>query len=122
MPIVDTLVATLLFSNGAVGSLVQADSGHTPLTSKFSFQVMDGIRTAHLHHRLMSTTMWDGDRALRHDDGEETGMIEESRAFLAAIRNHTPPPVGVRDGLRATVVLLRAFESMSTRQPRDIRL
>lgn len=122
LEIVDTLVATLLFDNGAVGTLVQADAGHTPLTSKFSFQVMDGTRTAHLHNRLMSVTLWDGVRATRHDEKEEVGMLEESRAFLAAIRDHTPPPVGVREGLRATVVLLRAFEAISTRQPRDIRL
>jgi predicted dehydrogenase len=119
--IVDTLVATIQFANGTIGSLVQGDSGHVPHLSKFSFQAMDGKRTAHLHNRLLSATLWDGEREIRHEDRTETGILEENRAFLEALREQREPPVGVRDGLRATILLLRALDSIATNTPQTIR-
>jgi predicted dehydrogenase len=120
--ITDTLVATLQFANGAVGTLVQADSGHTPFLSKLSFQVFDGERSAHLHNRLKSVMLWDGEQAISHEDSEEVGMLEESRAFVKAVRELSEPPTGVKDGVRATVVLLRAIESMITNRPQAIHV
>jgi predicted dehydrogenase len=120
--ITDTLVATLQFANGSIGTLVQADSGHTPFLSKLSFQVLDGERSAHLHNRLKSVMLWDGDQAISHEDSEELGMLEESRAFLKAVQELSDPPTSVKDGVRATVVLLRAIESMITNRPQAIRV
>jgi predicted dehydrogenase len=120
--IVDTVTATLRFANGAVGSIVQADSGHPPLVSKLSFQLFDGERTAHLHNRLKSVTLWDGAAETRFDEEEETGLLEEDRAFVEALQRGVPPPTGVRDGLRATVVLLRALDSLNSHLPEAIVL
>jgi len=120
--IFDTLVATIQFENGAVGSLVQADSGHTPFLSKFSFQLFDGVRSAHLHNRLKSLTLWDGVRMEQCEAPQETGMIGETRAFIRAIRENTPPPTTVRDGVRATLVLLAAMEASRTQTPQIIHL
>jgi predicted dehydrogenase len=121
-PITDTLVATIHFTNGAVGSLVQGDAGRLPVLSKFSFQSMDGIRTAHLYNRLMTAILWDGNQSHRYDADHEEGMMEENRAFMKTLQERTPPPVGVRDGVRATLVLLRAIESLTTHKPEPIRL
>jgi predicted dehydrogenase len=121
-PITDTLLATIRFANGAVGSLVQADAGHFPVLSKFSFQVMDGVRTAHLYNRLMTAVLWDGKQSQRYDTDREEGMMEENRAFLTALQERTPPPLGVRDGVRATLVILRAIESLTTHKPQTIQL
>jgi myo-inositol 2-dehydrogenase / D-chiro-inositol 1-dehydrogenase len=120
--ITDTLLATIQFANGAVGSLVQGDAGRIPLLSKFSFQVMDGVRTAHLYNRLMTAVFWDGKQSHRYDVDHEEGMMEENRAFLTALKERTTPPVGVRDGVRATLVLLRAIESLTTHKPQTIRM
>lgn len=120
--IVDTLAATIAFANGAVGSLVQADSGHTPFVSKLSFQLLDGTRTAHIHDRLKSVTMWDGERETRYGEVEETGIVEENRAFLRALVTGSPTPTSVRDGIRATVVLLRALDSLARHRPEAIAL
>ena len=120
--ITDTLLTTIQFANGAVGSLAQGDAGHSPVLSKFSFQVMDGVRTAHLYNRLMTAVLWDGKQSHRYDTESEEGMLEENRAFLQAVQERTPPSVGVRDGVRATLVLLRALEALRTHKPQTIRL
>jgi predicted dehydrogenase len=120
--ITDTLLATIQFANGAVGTLLQADAGPFPSLSKFSFQVMDGVRTGHLYNRLMTAVLWDGRVSIRHDADHEEGMMEENRAFMSALQQRIPPPVGVRDGLRATIVLLRAIESLTTHKPQTITL
>ncbi len=120
--ITDTLLATIQFANGAVGSLAQADAGRFPVLSKFSFQLMDGVRTAHLYNRLMTAVLWDGKQSHRFDTDHEEGMLEENRAFLKAVLDRTPPPVGVRDGIRATLVLLRAIDALTTHKPQDLRL
>jgi len=112
--IVDSIVATLQFNNGAIATLVQGDSGHTPLTSKFSFQMMDGLRTVHLHNRLQTALLWDGTAATECHSETEDGLYEENLVFLRSVNEHTPPPTGVREGLRATMVLLKALEAMST--------
>lgn len=121
-PIVDTLTATIHFANGSVGSLVQADSGHTPLLSKLSFQLLDGTRTAHIHDRLKSVTFWDGKVESKYADATENGLFEENRAFLRALISGTPTPTSVRDGIRATVVLLRALDSLAHHRPETITL
>jgi predicted dehydrogenase len=120
--ITDTLLATILFANGAVGTLVQGDAGRVPSLSKFSFQVMDGVRTAHLYNRLMTAVLWDGKESQRYDTDHEEGMLEENRAFLTALQQRTPPPLTVRDGVRATLVLLRAIESLTTHKPQTIQI
>ncbi len=120
--ITDTLLATIQFANGAVGCLAQGDAGRFPVLSKFSFQVMDGLRTAHLYNRLMTAVLWDGKQSHRHDADHEEGMMEENRTFLKALLDRTPPPVGVRDGVRATLVLLRALDSLASHKPQTVQL
>jgi hypothetical protein len=66
--------------------------------------------------------LWDGEQAISHEDSEEVGMLEESRAFVKAVRELSEPPTGVKDGVRATVVLLRAIESMITNRPQAIHV
>ena len=120
LDIVDTLVATIQFANGSIASLAQGDSGRTPLVSKFSFQLLDGIRTAHLHDRLKRVVLDDGVQTTAHEDPQEVGMLEESRDFIDAVRRRVPPPITYRDGTRATVVLLRAIESLRSGLPQSI--
>ena len=122
MKIVDNIVATIRFRNGAVASVVQGDSGQTPFVSKFSFQVTDGKKTAHLRNRLKSVTFFDGETASEVTDPEEYGFPEENRDFIRSLISKTPPPITHVDGLRATLLVLRAFESLKTGQPQMLSL
>ncbi len=122
LAIVDNIVATVQFANGSVASIVQGDSGATPFVSKFSFQLMDGRKTAHLHNRLKTVTLSDGERVETHEDPVEYGFLEENRDFIRSVRERKPPRITSRDGLRATLVLLRALEALKTGQPQTITL
>lgn len=119
--IIDNIVATIRFANGMVASVAQGDSGQTPFVSKFSFQVMDGTRTAHLHDRMKTATLFDGEKSTEHKDPEEYGFQEENRDFIRALQTKQKPPITHRDGLRATLLILKAFESIRTGLPQDVR-
>lgn len=118
--IVDNIVATIRFANGSVASIVQGDSGQTPFVSKFSFQVTDGRKTAHLRNRLKSVTFFDGEEMEEVTDPEEYGFPEENRDFIRALLTKSPPPITHRDGLRATLLILKAFEALKTGQPQGV--
>jgi predicted dehydrogenase len=122
LDIIDTLAMTVTFSNGATGSLVVGDIGLTPLVSKLSFQVMDGSRTAHLYDRLKQVSLWDGKQEQRFSDSEEPGFLQENREFLQVIDRKAQPSATLHHGVRATVLLLRAIESMKTGQPQSTQL
>jgi myo-inositol 2-dehydrogenase / D-chiro-inositol 1-dehydrogenase len=120
--IIDNIGVTITFANGSIATVVQGDSGQTPFVSKFSFQIMDGMRTAHLHNRLKTATMHDGATVTTHEDPDEYGFLEENRDFVRALQRNEDPPITHKDGLRATLLILRAFESLKTRSPQTISL
>jgi myo-inositol 2-dehydrogenase / D-chiro-inositol 1-dehydrogenase len=120
--IVDNIVATVRFANGSVAAVVQGDSGQTPFVSKFSFQLTDGRKTAHLRNRLKSVTFFDGENTSEVTDPEEYGFPEENRDFVRSLLGKTPPPITHVDGLRATLLVLKAFESLKTGLPQTLSL
>ena len=122
LDIVDNLVATIRFENGAVASVAQGDSGHTPYVSKFSFQMTDGRRSVHLRDRLKTVTLFDGEKTEDIADPDEYGFMEENRDFIRSLLTGTPPPSTHIDGLRATALILRAFESLRTGLPQRVSL
>ncbi len=112
--IVDTLTAAIRFANGSLSSLVVTDCGRTPLVSKFSVQLLDGTRTAHLSDRLKKVTLDDGEHTTVHAASEETGLAAENADFVEAVREGCQPRVTLSDGLRATYVLLAAVNSLAS--------
>ncbi len=120
MNIVDNIVATIAFKSGAVASVAQGDSGQTPFVSKFSFQLTDGQKSAHLRNRLKTVTLFDGEKTTEVADAEETGFMEENADFVRSLRNNTAPPITHRDGLRATLLVLKAFESLKSGLPQTL--
>jgi predicted dehydrogenase len=66
--------------------------------------------------------LFDGDRTETLSVDEESGMVEENREFIAAIRDGRSPATGFRDGLRATSMILGAFESIRTGTPQTITI
>jgi len=115
--ITDTLSMTMAFENGTRASITIADAGDSPVTSKFSFQMMDGERSLHLHDRLMQLDYVTPTTEQLFTDALEVGFLEEDRAFLAALTSGKQPESNHRAGLRATMILLRAIESARTHQP-----
>ena len=121
LDITDALAASVAFSSGAIGSLVVGDVGLTPFVSKLSFQVMDGSRSAHLYDRLKQVSLWNGKHEQHYSESEEFGFLQENKEFLEIIRGKVQPSATVRHGIRATVLLLRAIESMKTGRPQSVQ-
>jgi predicted dehydrogenase len=120
--IIDNIVATIQFANGSIASVAQGDSGQTPFVSKFSFQLTDGRKSAHLRNRLKTVTLFDGEKTTEQEDPEEYGFMEENRDFVRALQENTSPPTSHRDGLRATLLVLKAVESLKSGLPQSLTL
>jgi predicted dehydrogenase len=121
-PRFDTMAATIRFANGRVASVALGDCGEVPYLSKFSIQLLDGMRSAHIHNRLRSGHFFDGEQTTVITDDHEEGMLRENRALAEALTSATAPPTGYRDGLRATTMIIRAFDAIRTGLPQEIRL
>jgi myo-inositol 2-dehydrogenase / D-chiro-inositol 1-dehydrogenase len=122
IPIVDNIVATIQFENGSVATVAQGDSGQTPVVSKFSFQVTDGRKTAHLRNRLKTVTLFDGEQSDEITDPEEYGFPEENKDFVRSLINKERPPITHIDGLRATLLILKAFEAIKSGLPQSLTI
>jgi predicted dehydrogenase len=118
--VIDTMAATYRFTNGRIASLAVGDCGLTPYVSKFSFQMADGVKSVHLHNRLMTGVFFDGGESTTINDPDEGGMLAENHAFIHALQTGTQPPTTYRDGLRATMMILKAFDAIRTRIPQII--
>ncbi|MEZ5276510.1 MAG: Gfo/Idh/MocA family oxidoreductase [Opitutaceae bacterium] len=116
----DHAVITLTFPEGAIAAVAIGESGQPPLTSKFGIQMSDGRRSLNLHHRLTALEMRGPEGNASHHDPGEVGIEAIDAAFLDALIHGTTPSCTARDGLRATALVLAAFESMNRRTPIDL--
>jgi predicted dehydrogenase len=122
LDIIDNITATIKFKNGSIASVTQGDSGFAPLVSKFSFQIFDGMKSVHLYNRLKSARFYDGEKFFDYEDNEEYGFLEENRYFIDCLQKNKIPEVSWKDGLRATLMVLKTFESIKTSLPQKIEL
>ncbi len=118
--VVDNLCAVFRFQNGVAGNLVQGDCNTPPLASKFYMQVFAENESITLSDRFCKLVYNTPGRPPQVFTGKETGFVEENRAFVAAIRNGTPPPIDHRDGLYATLMVLQAFASLRSGRPEPL--
>ena len=119
--VIDNLAATFRFDGDVAGSWVQGDCDTPPVTSKFSVGLFAEGRSVTLTDRLTTLVYTeDGAERLRLT-GTESGFHEESRDLLQALRDGAPSPVGVEDGLYATVMTLQAMASTRSHRPEPIR-
>lgn len=117
LDIIDTIVSTITFENGSVASVAIADIGLPPFISKFSFQLMDGKKSAHLYNRLKSLMLYDGIDVKGQHDQEEMGVVVENRYFIDAVKNGKKSLCNHIDGLRATAMIEATFESLQSGKP-----
>jgi predicted dehydrogenase len=117
LDIIDALTATVSFANGACAAVAIGDLGTSAVVSKFSFQVMDGRACGHLHDRFTALTIDAAGEPRSWREDRETGVLEENRAFLDAIRTHQTPPLTWKDGERAVRMIEACFESIHRGAP-----
>jgi predicted dehydrogenase len=120
LSITDSLSMILRFENGAIASIAIADAGVSPITSKFSFQIMDGERSLHLYDRLLQLAFVGPEQETSYTDFMELGFLEENKAFLHALETGLRPAANHFAGMRAQMILLRGIESARSHQPIDL--
>lgn len=129
MGLVDNAVVSVQFANGSIGAIIAGDSGDARYTSKFFFEVLDGQRTATLHDRCHKVTFGGYEiDSLSVDDlpleaqSDPEGVRGELQAWVRCLLEDTVPPIGPRDGTRATAMVLKAFESIRSGKAQELRL
>jgi predicted dehydrogenase len=126
--LIDNLAAAIHFANGSIGAVVTGDPGLIEYTSNFFFEVLGGKRTAVLYDRCHKASFWGWEPETLtvedlspEDQIDPEGVRGELRAFAACVLQDRQPPIGPRDGTRATVMVLKAFEAMRTGKAQEIR-
>lgn len=128
--VIDTTVAVIRFENGAVAAAIIADCGPAGLPMMayellgeghgafilnwqelwFNSPLQGLARRMEIDLRILEGTVWD------------YGLIQENEAFADYVLGGGPSPVPVEDGTRATLLILRAFESIRTGKTQAINL
>ena len=127
--LVDNAAVSVQFENGSIASIIAGDSGDARYTSKFFFEVLDGQRTATLYDRchkvafggceIDSLSVEELPPAARSDP---EGVRGEMQAWAKCLLDDTEPPIGPRDGTRATAMVLKAFEAIRSGRTQELRL
>ncbi len=120
LDLIDNITATVKFKNNSIASIIIGDSGINPLVSKFSLQLFDDNKSVHLYNRMKCALFNEGTTQKLHEDEEELAFIEENKYFAQCIKNKVRPDITWKDGLRATLLVLKAFESIRTGKPQEI--
>jgi predicted dehydrogenase/threonine dehydrogenase-like Zn-dependent dehydrogenase len=110
-----TIMATLTFGDGSIGTLIYAD-GADRAASRERLEVYGSGIAATLEDNRRLTLARGGRvrRASRMDAAR--GHQEELQAWVAAVRGTTPPPVAVASYAANTLAGLAAMESLKTGQ------
>ncbi len=137
--VIDSVIATVRFANGAVGSAIIGDFGPSPWTQAGFYGLFDGTgRSATIHHfseglslgtagsqmipiepptePAQELTLADLPPDHQADPHGYGALIAE---FVACARDNRPSTTSAtaRDGSYATAAVLAAFESIRTGQP-----
>jgi predicted dehydrogenase len=137
--VIDTVLATIRFANGVVGTAVIGDFGPSPWTQLGFYGLFDGSgRSATLHHFSEGLCLGtSGSEVIPFEPPSEParhlsvadlppeewddpyGYAATIAEFVACARENRPPAVaaGVRDGRLATATILACFESIRSGQP-----
>ena len=127
--LVDNAAVSVQFENGSIASIIAGDSGDARYTSKFFFEVLDGQRTATLHDRCHKVTFGGCEvESLAVEElpppasSDPEGTQGELQAWATCLLDDTDPPIGPRDGTRATAMVLKAFEAIRSGKTQELRL
>lgn len=133
LPIIDSVACTIRFAGGSVANVAIGDFGNPALLGKSGYQVFAGNVTAtlyNLHTGEPEVRLW-GTQPARltaadipgcDDSTAAHGYTQEMHALMDWIGKDIDPAIGakVRDGLRATKLAIKAFESIRTNQAQPL--
>jgi len=124
--LIDNIVATMRFKNGAIASITLGDSGLNEYTSKTMIQLYGGDDCINLSNRLTDyarfrpnrkdeISIWPREFMNAWDKSDPEGIYAENRAFFDCIVNDTEPPVGAKQGADSVRMVTAAFKAIRDR-------
>ena len=127
--VIDALTATIAFRNGSTSSWIQGDPQRNEFVSKFFLEVFEPGTAVCLHNRFHDGVLtrgrgysecWSVEKDLPGEDAE--GTAQELDEFISCVTAGKQPEIGagLSDGVRATALILAAFESVRTGEPQAI--
>jgi len=128
LPITDTVVCTMRFANGSVANVTIGDFGNPALMGKSAYQVFAGNVTATLfnYYSAPEVRLWGAEPArITMDDLPGCsdsyvahGYAQQMHALIDWVGKDIDPvnAAKVRDGVLATELAIKAFESIKTHQ------
>jgi len=128
--VIDTMISTIRFENGSVAAAIIADCGPVGLPM-MAYELLGEGHGAFLLNwqELWYNSPLQGvgskmDLKLRiiGEGGWDYGLIQENEAFAEYILRGGPSPAPVEDGTRATLLILKAFESIRTGKTQTVDL
>lgn len=114
--LIDSLVCSIKFANGVLGNVIIGDAGKTGAVQKFFLEILCGDKAAaidgfqHLH-------LWGVEAEEMHLSEPDRGDGHQMQVFADCLLNDRAFPCGIEDGIRGTVLVLKAFESIQTGRP-----
>lgn len=125
LPEPDTAVATLMFREGAIGSIVHGTAGASGLVSTWSFQAASlGVNATIHDHGRKAVLRRAGEQELTvvdpAEDPFEAGTKPLFDGLVAAIEGEDVEMPGPRDGTMSLLVARCIEEAMQAGQPVDV--
>jgi len=132
LPIIDTVACSLRFADDSVANVTIGDFGHPVLMGKSAYQVFSGNITATLsdYYNDPEVRLWGAEPSIIttndlpgcNDTHFAHGYTQQMYALMDWISKDIEPlnAAKVRDGVRATELALKAFESIRTHQPQAL--
>jgi predicted dehydrogenase len=122
MSVVDNFVMNIEFENGTVASLVNVDCGSADFGRKWFLEVYgDGITaTTDGFKKLIFSGKRDEETTVEYQKG--IGLDRDMEAFKECIVTGKDSPIPVREGVVATILILKAFDSIKSGKVEQIDL
>ena len=120
-PNIDNLIANLSFSNGSVGTIVYAATGDKAFAKERIEIIGSGAVCVIDDFRSLEFSRG-GKRKNSGKKGVDRGHSAELRAFFDAIQSGSEPPISMAEIALTMSATFAINESLSTRQPVDIRI
>ena len=112
---IDTVAATIRFSNNSVATFLISDAGSSPVVSKWFFEFFDGSRPAILHEHFSRVTFGDGQTS-------KPPSIERLPLLVEAIYHDMEPYVPPRASIVSTLLVKTIIASIQTGNPQKTEI
>jgi len=121
-PCLDHMVSTIVFENGALGALIQGQSGTPVRASKYEFSIFGGQNVAiEIHNRLLDGVYRISDRTEEIQYSGDEALFQQARGFVSQICDGAAPHCDLWEGLLPNLLLEACDAARTSHVAKEIR-